>query len=166
MTISNRYWKGQSETMIAYSRKRYIYQHLNHVTPGYALLGSACISMLPLLKLAAVQVQITGPYHTSFINSGQRDIHSCQVASSSVPLVLPPLNNLLPPMVLQNRVWWLNIGHPLSFFSGAPHVPPRQCLSLPSCLQRVAEVALLLLLLLSGDIETNPGPVGECLCWL
>ena len=38
-------------------------------------------------------------------------------------------------------------------------------IDLPTSLGRkVVGVVLVLLLLLSGDIETNPGPVGEFLC--
>ena len=77
-------------------------------------------------------------------------------------MVLPSLSNVLPAVILQNR---LNIGCPLNTLaqSGVHCVPPN--LSLASGLgRRVVGVVLVLLLLLSGDIETNPGPVGEFLC--
>ena len=71
--------------------------------------------------------------------------------------LLPFLSNVLPAMVLQNRVAWSNIkclsystvGH--AFLSPAPTGLGR----------RVVGVVVFLLLLMSGDIEMNPGPVGE-----
>ena len=38
------------------------------------------------------------------------------------------------------------------------------CLNLFSSLGRMVDVVLALLLLMSGDVETNPGPGGEFLC--
>ena len=61
-------------------------------------------------------------------------------------------------MVIQNSVAWSNI-HCWSYTS--PHAKVYHVsLSLAAtCLG--SRVVVLLLLLMSGDIETNPGPVGE-----
>lgn len=66
-------------------------------------------------------------------------------------------------MVLQNRVVLLNVGW-LSPSLFVQHVPPIFGFKVYSGLEMKAvglEVALLLLL--SGDVEVNPGPLGEFL---
>ena len=76
------------------------------------------------------------------------------------PLVLPSLNNVLPAIAFENRIAWSNIGYQ-STHSRVCHVAISPA---PTGLgRRVVGVVVLLLLLMSGDIETNPGPVGE---WL
>jgi len=73
-------------------------------------------------------------------------------------LVLPPLDNVLPVLVLQ-----LNIrGLPCCpSHSGVHQVSCDPGLSVPSGLGRIAVGVISLLIILSGDIETNPGPIGE-----
>ena len=154
--------------MKAYRRPRqYIYRHcqLGHVSPGLSLLVSVCVLMLPMLGLVDERVQLTTLYHMNPIH--QWYIHPRHMTFSHTPLLLPSLNNVLPAMALQNRVARPNIGCPsyTSSHSDFPHRSPVVHLNLPSGLgRRVVGVVLTLLLLLSGDIETNPGPVGEFLC--
>ena len=66
-------------------------------------------------------------------------------------------------MVLQNRAVRLNIGYSLSSQSCVHCVSPTLHFNLSGLGRRVVDVVLILLLLLSSDIETNPGPVGESL---
>ena len=87
-------------------------------------------------------------------------------SGNETTLMLPSLSNVLPAMLLQNSVIRLNISCPscTSSRSSIHHIPPSLHLNLLSNLGRiVVAVVLALLLLLSGDVETNPGPVGEFL---
>ena len=153
--------------MKAYRRPRqYIHHHcqLGHVSPGFSLLVSVCVLMLPMLGLVDEHVQLTTMYHMSPIH--QCYVHPRHMTFSHNPLLLPSLNNVLPAMALQNRVARPNIGCSsyTSSHSDLPHCSPVLHLNLPSGLERrVMGMVLILLLLLSGDIETNPGPVGEFL---
>ena len=71
------------------------------------------------------------------------------------------INHVLPAMVLQNNAARSNIGCP-SYTSSKSDVASILHLNLPTGLgKRVVGLMVVLLLLLSGDIETNPGPVGE-----
>ena len=120
-----------------------------------------------MLVLVDEHVQLTTMYHMNPIN--QWNGHPCydHMISCHTSLALPPLNNVIPAMALQSRVVKLNIGCASysSSHSGVRHIPPILDLDLPSGLvRRVVGVVLVLLLLLSGDIETNPGPIGEFLC--
>ena len=139
-----------------YTRKQYSYHqcHLGHVTPGNALLISVCILMLPMVQLTAEHVQLATKY-----------IHRHHMNISHTPLVLPSLSNVLPAIVLQNSVVSLNIGGCPSYtssHSSIRHSPPSLHPNLFTGLgSKVVVVVLTLLLLLSGDIETNPGPLGE-----
>ena len=154
--------------MKGYQRPRqYTYQHcqLGHVSPGLSLLVSVCVLMLPMLGLVDEHVQLTTMYHMNPIN--QCYVHPRHMSFSHTPLLLPSLNNVLPAMALQNRVARANIGCSsyTSSHSDLPHCFSILHLNLPTGLGRwVVGVVLVLLLLLSGDIETNPGPVGEFLC--
>ena len=159
--------KFQTNAMKAYRKQRqYIhrncqpchitpsYRHcqLGHVTPSYALIVGVCILMLPMLELATEHVQLATIYYRNTLNH----VH---MTFSHTPLALPSLNNVQPAMVLQNRVAWSNIKCPSH--SSVRHVSLNP---VPTGLgRRVVGVVVLLLLLMSGDIETNPGPVGE---WL
>ena len=164
MPVTTGYQKVPTNIMKAYRRPRlYTYQHcqLGHVSPGLSLLVSVCVLMLPMLGLADEHVQLTTTYQLSPIH--QCYVHPRHVTFSHTPLLLPSLNNVLPAMALQNRVARSKIECPsyTSSHSGLCHVFP----NLPTGLgRRVVGVVLTLLLLLSGDIETNPGPVGEFLC--
>ena len=157
MPITTGQRKLQTDTIKAYPRQRqYIYHHcqLRHVTPGNALLISVCILMLPMVQLLAEHAQLATKYHVNPINQWQVDLHRMNI--SHTPLVLSSISNLLPAMVLQNSVV-RSCSLPTS-----SHFSVRYILKLSSGLgRRVVEVMLALLLLLSGDIETNPGPVGE-----
>ena len=159
--------KVQTDTMKAY-RKHTRKQYNNHqcqlgrVTPGNALLISVCILMLPMVQLSAEHVQLATKYHVNPIN--QWYVHQHHLNISNTPLVLPSLGNVLPAIVLQNDVVRLNISCPsyTSSHSSIHHNPPSLHLNLLHDLGRsVVAVVLTLLLLLSGDIETNPGPFGE-----
>ena len=159
MLIATGHWKVQTDTMKAYrkyTRKQYNYHQcqLGHVTPGNALLISVCILMLPMVQLTAEHVQLA----TKYVDGHHMNI-------SHTPLVLPFLGNVQPAMVLQNSVVSLNIGGCPSYtssHSSIHHNPPSLHPNLLTGLGRkVMMVILALLLLLSGDIETNPGPLGE-----
>ena len=157
MLITTGHRKPQTDTMKAYRRQRqYVYCHyqLRRVTPGKALLVSVCILMLPMVQLSAEHVQLATKYHANPINQWQVDPHRMNI--SHTPLVLPSLSNLLPAMVLQNSVVRRCLLPTSSHFS------VHYILNLSSGLgKRMVGVVSALLLLLSGDIETNPGPVGE-----
>ena len=169
MLIATGHRKVQTNTMKAAYRKhsqmQYNYHQcqLGHVTPGNALLISVCILMLPVVQLMAEHVQLATTYYMNFIN--QWHVHQHHMNISHTPLLLPSLSNVLPAIVLQNSVVRA-IGYPSytsSHFS-VRCIPPSQHLNLLSDLGRsVVAVVLALLMLLSGDIETNPGPLGEYL---
>ena len=160
MPISTGNRKFQTNAMKAHRKQRqYIHRHcqpchITHVTPAHAVIWGVCILMLPMLELATEHVQLATTCHMNPINQGPPSRMNC----SHTPLVLPSLNNVLPAMVLQNRV---NIKC-LSYISSVRYVSLNP--TAPTGLgRRVVRVVVLLLLLMSGDIETNPGPVGE---WL
>jgi len=151
------YQKIQTSTVSAHQRQQhqYIYRHcqLGHVIPGHAILVAVCIFMLPMLEVAAEHKQLTTTHHTNPAGG--------HLAFTHTPLVLSSFSNLLPAMVLQNRVVRSNMCLSRSFsHSSICPIFFGLCLSVPSCLKKVVMVVVLLLLL-SGDIETNPGPVGE-----
>ena len=135
--------------------------HLGHVTPGNALLISVCILMLPIVQLLAEQAT---KYHVNPIN--QWYAHQHHMNATHTPLVLPgSLTNVLPAIVLQNSVVSLTIGCP-SYTSSHSSIRHSLHLNLLTGLGKsvmVVTLALLLLLIMSGDIETNPGPLGEFL---
>ena len=82
-------------------------------------------------------------------------IHGCgHVTFSYATPMLPFLNN-----VLQNRVVLLNTGC-LSPSLFVRYVPPVFYSGLE---MRAVGLEIALLLLLSGDVEVNPGPLGEFL---
>ena len=159
MPISAGYPKEKTNAMKAYRKQRqYIYRHcqLGHVTPSYALIVGVCLLMLPMLELATEHVQLATMYYMDHINRA----HPRHVTFNHTHL-LPFLSNVLPAMVLQNRVEWSNIKC-LSYISSHSSVYRVSLSPAPTCLERRVVVVLLLLLLMSGDIEMNPGPVGEC----
>ena len=161
MPISTGHHNVQTNAMKAYQKQRqYIYRHcqLCHVTPTYAVFVGVCVLMLPMLELATEHVQLATTYYMNHMN--QWHVVPPHMTFNNTHL-LPFLNNVLPAMVLQNQLAWSNIKC-LSSHSRVCHV----CLSsAPSSLGRrvvrVVGVGVLLLLLMSGDIEMNPGPVGE-----
>ena len=170
MPVTTGHQKVRTNIVKSYRRPRqYIYHHcqLGHVSPGLSLLFSVCVLMLPMLGLVDEHAQLTTVYHMNPIN--QWNVHSRHMTFNHTPLVLilPSLDNVLPAVALQNRVVWSNIGCPsyTSSQSDVRHILPILHLNLISGLgRRVVGVVLTLLLLLGGDIETNPGPVGEFLC--
>ena len=144
--------------MKAYQKQRQnIYSHcqLCHVTTSYAVIVGVCILMLPMLELATEHVQLTTMYCTNC----NYHSHPCHMTFSHTHL-LPFPNNVLPAMVLQNRVAWSNMKRPSSH-SRVCCVSLCPAPTVPTGVKRVVGVVVLLLLM-SGDIETNPGPVGEC----
>ena len=143
--------KFQTNAMKAHRKQRqYIHGNClaSHVTPTRAVIWGVCIFMLPMLELATEHVQLATTCRMNPINHGT-------LSRSHTPLVLPSLNNVLPAMVLHNIKCW-------SYISIVRHVPLSPAPTAPTGLgRRVVRVVVLLLLLMSGDIETNPGPVGE-----
>ena len=170
MPISTGHKKAQTSTMKAYRRpQQYIYHHY-HVAPGdiisgHAVLVSVCVLMVPMLGLVDEHVQLTTTCHMSTIN--QWNVHSHHMTFRHTPLVLklPSFDNVLPAMALQSSRVRSNIMCPsyTSSHSGVLHVSPTD-LGRVVRVVRVVRVMVALLLLLSGDIETNPGPFGEFLC--
>ena len=164
MLISTGYRKVHSN---AYRRPRqYIHHHwvLGRVTPGCAFLLSVCILMLPVLQLAAEHME-SARGHLNPMN--QRHAYPHLKTLSCTPLMIPSLNNVLPVMVLQNRVVKMNMRHPSSHSSVLQFFPLTSPV-LPSRLsaavgRRAVGAVVVLLLLMSGDIETNPGPLSELL---
>ena len=160
MPLSVLHQKVRPSTLSAYQRQQhqYIYHRcqLGHVIPGHAILVAVCIFMLPMLKVAAEHKLLTTTHHTNLA-----DLCGGHVTFSNSHLVLPSLDNMLPAMVLQSRVVWSNIylSHSLSH-SSIHHVFLKLGLSVCYSLKLVG-VVVILLLLLSGDIETNPGPDGQ-----
>ena len=115
--------------------------------------------MLPMLELATKHVQLTTMHCVDSINH----VHACPMTFANKPLVLPSLNNVLPAIAFENRIAWSNIGYQ-STHSRVSHAAISPAPTAPTGLgRRLVGVVVLLLLLMSGDIETNPGPVGE---WL
>ena len=137
---------------------------LGHVNPGHAFLLAVCIFTLPMAVVADEHVQLatTEPV----ILFGRWCVHPRHVTIKHTPLMLPSLNNILPAMALQNvevksNIWCLSCS--LSHTS-VRHVSSSPGFTIPSGLGRmVVGAVVVLLLLMSGDIETNPGPVGECI---
>ena len=165
MMSSTGHHKVQNNAMKAYQKQRqYIYRpcQLCRVTTNYALIVGVCILMLPILELATEYVHLATTCHINHVRPPCMNFSHTPLELPSLNNVLPTLNNVLPTMVLQNQLAWSNITYSsyTSSYSKVHHVS----LSLaPTGLgRRVVGVVLLLLLLMSGDIETNPGPVGEC----
>ena len=135
---------------------------LGHVTPGHAFLLAVCIIMLPMLVITAEHAHLATTDHINPMD--QWCIHPRHTTFKHAPLMLPSLNNILPAMALQNEIVKSNIwclSSPSSHTS-VHHVSSSQGFSVPSYLGRmVVGAVVVLLLLMSGDIETNPGPVGE-----
>ena len=162
MTSSTGHHKAQNNGMKAYRKQRqfiYRYCQLCHVTTSYAVIVGVCIVMLPMLELAIEHMQLATTCHIN---------HVCptHMNFSHASLELPSLNNVLPAMVLQKQLAWSNIkcSSCTSPHSRVCHVALSSGSTIPSGLgRRVVGVVVLLLLLMSGDIETNPGPVGECI---
>ena len=72
--------------------------------------------------------------------------------------MLPHLDTVPPALVLQNNQVTIRSS---SSHSRVRRVSPSPGLGVPSGLGRMVVGVILLLLVLSGDVETNPGPVGE-----
>ena len=145
---------------------------LGHVTHGNAFLLAVCIIMLPMLVVTAEHAHLPAADHINPM--GQWCIHPRHTTFKHTPLMLPSLNNVLPAMALQNEIvksniWCLSRS---SSHASVRRVSSSPGFSVPSGLGRmVVGVMVVLLLLMSGDIETNPGPVGEYIntryqeCW-
>ena len=74
----------------------------------------------------------------------------------------PWLDNMLPVMLQLDVICQSHS----SFHSSLHHDSHSPGLSVSSGLERMADEVIVLLLILSGDIETNPGPVGEFLVYV
>ena len=141
-----RNWKSYQKTSLT-PPTCHIYQ-LSHVTPSFVVPLTVCILMLPLLVVVNEHMQLT---------TSDPTFQCGHMTLNPMPLVLPSLDNVLPAMALQNRVARLNTGYTscCSASSSMSHmVYFRRAL-------RVVGVVVALLLLLSGDIELNPGPLGK-----
>ena len=151
MPISAGYGKLQTNAVKAYRKQRqYNFRHcqpcrMNH---AQAVICGVCLLLLPMLELATEHVHLTTTCRMNHINQGPP-------SRSHTPLVLPSLNKVVPAMVLQNIKC-------LSYISSVRHVSLSPAPTAPTSLgRRVVRMVVLLLLLMSGDIETNPGPFGE-----
>ena len=137
---------------------------LGHVVPSHAFPLAMCIFMLPMLVVAAEHVQLATTGHRNSMD--QSCIHPCCTTFKHAPFKLPSLNNILPAMALQNEIVKSNIwclSHSSSHASVC-RVSSSPGFSVPSGLgTMMVGTVVFLLLLMSGDIETNPGPVGECI---
>ena len=144
--------KFQTNAMKAYRKQwQYNFRHCQpyHVIPAQAVIWGECLLMVPMLELANEHVQLT----TTCLMGNQGPLS--RMTFSHTPLVLPSLDNVLLAMVLQNIKC-------LSYISSFRHVPLSPAPTAPIGLGRgVVQMVVLLLLLMCGDIETNPGPVGE-----
>ena len=135
---------------------------LGHVAPPHAFLLAMCITMLPMLVVTAEHVQLATTDHMNPVD--QWCIHPRCTTFKHAPLMLPSLNNILPAMALQNEIVKSNIWCLSRSSSGTSvhRVSSSPGYSVPSGLGRmVVGAVVVLLLLMSGDIEMNPGPVGE-----
>ena len=118
--------------------------------------------MLPMLVVAAEHATLASADHMNPIN--QWCIHLHPTTFKHAPLMLPSLNNILPAMGLQNdivrsNIWYLSRS---SSHAGVRRVYSSPGFSVsPSLGRMVVGAVVVLLLLMSGDIEINPGPVGE-----
>ena len=151
--------KVRTSTVSACQRKhQYIHRQLGHMIPGHAILVAVCIFMLPMLEVAAEHKQLTTAHHTNPADQCGGHATFCHF-----PPVFPFLGNVLPAVVLQNKVVkpQMHLSHSLchSRLSSIHHVFFSLGLSVSYSLKIM--VVVVLLLLLSGDIETNPGPDGE-----
>ena len=137
-------------------QQQYICHHCQlGVTLGHALPVSVF-----MLGFSAVNMELTTTYHINFIS--QWYVHPHHMTFRYAPLVLP-FSNILPTMVLQCGVLWSNIR---SFFYSSSHFDISVTASLNLNLffslgRSIMRLVLLLLLVLSGDVELNPGPLGE-----
>ena len=137
---------------------------LGHVVPSHAFLLAICITMLPMLVVAAEHVQLATTDHMNPMDHSC--IHPHHTTFKHGPFMLPSLSNVLPAMALQNgivksNIWCLSCS---SFHASVRCVSCSRGFSVSSDLGRmVVGVVVVLLLLMSGDIEMNPGPVGECI---
>ena len=135
---------------------------LGRLGSSHAFLLAVCIIMLPMLMVTAEHVQLANTDHVNSID--QLCIHLHCTTLKRVHLMLPSLNNVLPAMALQNEIvksniWCLSWS---SSHTSVRYVSSSQGFTIPSGLGRmVVGAVVVLLLLMSGDIETNPGPVGE-----
>ena len=112
-----------------------------------------CIFTLEPLIPAAEHMQLATTQHIEHL-------YPCHMTLGLNPL--PRLNNMLP-VVLQLNVRCRSHS---SSHSSLHHVSSSLGLSVSSGLERIAGEVIVLLLILSGDIETNPGPVGEFLIYI
>ena len=146
------YWKV---SLMPHTYQTY---QISHVAPGHAIPLTVCILLLPMLVVATEHVQLATTYHSS------PKVQGVYMTFRYAPMVLPSLTNLLPAMVLQNRVVRLNSGYTScsSLHSTVWCTSPSWCLKVHCSLgRRVVGEMVILALLLSGDIEMNPGPVVE-----
>ena len=153
----DRAWKKYRRASL---RPHIQHHQLSHVTLNYSLPLVVCVLMLPMLVVAVEHMQLATTYRMN-------PLDRCSLMTFiRTPLLLPSLNNVLPAMVLQNGGVRLNTGCASCFssHSSVQHVFPSLGVRKYSSLgRRVVGVVVVLLLLLCGDIKTNPGPLGKCL---
>ena len=91
-------------------------------------------------------------------------LFSCHITFRHAHLVIPQLKNVLPVLVLQLNIACqilCSLSHFRLFCAS-----PTPGLGIPSGLGRMVSGVIALLLIMSGDIETNPGPIGEFLVYV
>ena len=163
--------ESQANIMKAFRRPRPQYINprfqcqLGHVIPGHAFQLAVCIIMIPMLVVTAEHAHLATTDHMDPMDPmDQWCIHPRHTTFKHAPLMLPSLNNVLPAMALQNEIVKSNIwclSHSASHTS-VRHVSSSPGFTVPSGLGRmVVGAVVVILLMMSGDIETNPGPVGE-----
>ena len=139
-------------------QQQYSYHHCQlGVTLGHLLPVSVY-----MLGFSAEYMQLSTTYHIKFISQWYMYVHPHYMTFRFAAL-LQPVNNVQPTMVIQSRVLWSNIkgfSYTLSHFNTSVTVSLQLNFSF-SLGSRMARLVLFLLLLLSGDVELNPGPFGE-----
>ena len=155
----DRTWKKYRRASL---RPHIQHHQLSHVTLNYSLPLAVCVLMLPMLVVAVEHMQLATTYR---MNPLDRCNHMTFIWT---PLVLPTPNNVLPAMVLQSRGVRLNTGYASCFSSYTYTNVQSVSLTLSlrmffSVARTVVAVVVILRLLLSGDVELNPGPLGEYL---
>ena len=136
---------------------------LGYMAPAHAFVIAMCVFFLPMLMVAAEHAQLATTKHMNSMD--QWCVHPHHTTFKCIPLMLSHLKNALPAMALQNEVVKSNIWC-LSHSSYHANVrcvssSPDLSISLGVKMMVVVGAVVALLLLMSGDIETNPGPVGE-----
>ena len=136
---------------------------LGYMAPAHSFVVAMCIFILPMLMVAAEHAQLATTKHMNSMD--QWCVRPHHTTFKCTPSMLSHLRNVLPAMALQNKVVKSNIwclSHS-SYHADVHRVSSSPDLSISLGVKMiVVGVVVALLLLMSGDIETNPGPaIGE-----